>query len=232
MNNFSISKCVGGAWDLTTKHWIMCVVYLVILVLTSLISGSTSSANMLNNYENMTPEELMKAYAAMFNGSFYIRGIFAGTVQYVLYAGFYKMALNGYNGLPVNTTAYKLPVMTYVKFTVGILVYSILAGVGTLLCVIPGIIVAIRFLFVPFILLEEPETEFIDAFKKSWEMTAGRFWSLLWLLILILLINIVGFACCCVGFIFTMVMTVFMEVIAYYQLKDGQPAGNGFAEIA
>lgn len=220
MNNFSISKCMGGAWDLTTRHWILCIVFLVIAVITSLISGSTSSVSTFNSYENMTLEELLQAYADMFNGAFYIKTFIAAIVQYVLYAGFYKMALNGYNGMPVNTTAYNMPLSTYVKFACGMIVLKILILVGLALCVIPGIIIGVRLFLVPYILLDEPETEFIDAFKKSWAMTSGKFWSLFGLILLILLINIIGLACCCVGIIFAIVMGVFMEIIAYYQLKD------------
>lgn len=114
MNKISINKCVGGAWDLTTKNWIMCIIMLVTLVIVSFGSGSTSQTTVYNT-GNMTPEESLRMLKDTFSHSFGVFTLIAYIVQYAIYAGLYKMALNGYNGLKVDTTAYKMPIATYVK---------------------------------------------------------------------------------------------------------------------
>lgn len=227
MNKISINKCVGGAWDLTTKNWIMCIIVLVTSIVVSAISSLTAPTVDYNT-SGMTFEELINMYAEIISNSFGVFTLVAYIVQYIIYAGLYKMSLNAYNGQKADTSAYKMPLATYVKFIAACIAYCILVWVGLICCIIPGIIIGVRLMFTPFILLDEPETELTEAFKKSWVMTSGNFWSLFGLLIVALLINVVGFVCCCIGVIFTAVMAVFMMVIAYYQLKDnvndfGQP---------
>lgn len=219
MNDFSISKCISGAWDLTTKHWIMCVVMLVVCVLAYMFNGSMTPTG---DYENMTQEDLIRMCSELFTGKNLVAISLGMIVQYVLYAGLYKMAINGYNGTKVDTSAYSMPIVTYFKFILANIVYQILVVVGCCFCIIPGIIIAVRFFFVPYVVLDEPHTEFIDAFNKSWQMTKGHFFGILGLAILLLLINFVGVICCCIGVIFTEVLTIFASVIAYYQLKDNE----------
>jgi len=224
MNNISISKCVNGAWDLTTKHWIMCIILLVAGILVSIISTAFTPMVVIEK-PNMTPEEAL----AMLTGSLGLVNLIAYILQFAMYAGLYKMAINGYHGLKVDTTAYQLPFATYLKFTGASIVYGILVTIGCLFCIIPGIILAVRFVFATTILLDEPETEFIDAFKKSWTMTDGNFWNLFGLGVMAALINIAGVLCCCVGVFFTKIMEIFMVVIAYYALKNNLYTKNVMA---
>lgn len=223
MEKISISRCVSGAWDLTTKHWIMCIIVLVVGIVVSLVSQLTAPTVVYNTTGNMTPEEAQRMLSTVILNSFGASTLIGYIVQYAIYAGLYKMALNGYNGLKVDTSAYKMPLATYVKFIAANIVYGILVVIGLFLCVIPGIVIGIGFMFVPLIILDEPETEFIAAFKKSWHMACDNLWVLFLLGIVATLINFVGLICCCVGVIFTVVMSIFMMVIAYYALKDDAP---------
>lgn len=217
MNNFSITKCVSDAWDLSVKHWYMCFVVVVAVILSQLISGIGAPSVAIT--PDMAPEEIVEAYTAMFTGTFIATGLISIVVTYAIYAGMTKMAINGYNGEKVDTNAFKMPAGTYVKFVVGQLAFGILAWVGFLLCVIPGIIVMVRFVFAPIILIDEPETDIIEAFKKSWNMTSGNFWTLFGLGLMGILIYLVGIVCCCVGAFFSAVIMMFMEIIAYYYFK-------------
>ena len=219
MNNFSISRCIGGAWDLTTKHWKMCIYALVMGIVITIISN-TSMPNVAEPNSNMTLEDFKEFYLDFLKNINSTGIIIAEILQYVFYAGLYKMALNGYNGLSVDASAYKLPATTYVKLICAGIVGQILIAVGFFLFIIPSIIVAVRFLFVPYILLDEPQTDFIGAFKKSWEISRGHFWQLFGLGVLMTLIHLVGIACFYVGICFTMVLSLFALAIAYYHFKD------------
>lgn len=217
MNNFSITKCVGDAWDLAVKHWFMCIVVLVISIISSTISNIGITQPTIT--PDMAPDEIIEAYLSIYSGTGILTSLISTVVTYALYAGFTKMAMNGYNGLKVDTNAYKMPLSTYVKYVVGAIVYSLLVLIGGMLCLIPGIFVAVRFMFASFILLDEPETNVIEAFKKSWNMTAGNFWTLFGLGLMAILVLFVGLVCCCIGVIFSLVITYFMMTIAYYYFK-------------
>ena len=207
MNNFSITKCVSDAWDLAVKHWFLCIIVLVIGIVSSIISGIGSSSPVIT--PDMAPDEILEAYAAMFSGMGLVTYLISMIVSSVLYAGFIKMAMNGYNGEKVDTNAY----------IVGYVAYMVLFSAGLILCVVPGIFIGVRFMFVPVILLDEPETDVVEAFKKSWSMTSGNFWTLFGLSLMAILVLLVGLVCCCIGVIFSVVILYFMWIIAYYYFK-------------
>lgn len=221
MNKISISRCVSGAWDLTTKNWQICIVLLVVYV----ISMSIGAIGKMSTAAPNDIASMLDTWAKDMSGW----DLLSNILLYAAFAGICKMAINGYNGLKADLSAFRMPVTTYVRFVLGILAHSILTLIGTFLFIIPGIYIGVRLMFVPVILLDEPETGFVEAFKKSWAMTAGSFWNLFLLFIAVILINIVGAICCGVGLLFTGVMTLFMYVIAYYQLNDGNAAVTGDA---
>lgn len=217
MNNFSITKCVSDAWDLAVKHWFLCIIVLVIGIVSSIISGIGSSSPVVT--PDMDPDEVLRAYADMFSGVGLVTNLISMIVSSVLYAGFMKMAMNGYNGEKVDTNAYKMPFATYVKYIVGYVAYMVLFSAGLILCIVPGIFIGVRFMFVPVILLDESETDVVEAFRKSWSMTSGNFWTLFGLSLMAILLLLAGLVCCCIGVIFSVVILYFMWIIAYYYFK-------------
>jgi len=95
------------------------------------------------------------------------------------------------------------------------IVYLVIVTIGSFLCILPGIFLAVRFMFAPMIAINHPELTFSEAFTRSWQMTKGHFWKLLGLGILAVLINILGIICCCVGYLLTIVITYMMYGYAY-----------------
>lgn len=72
-----------------------------------------------------------------------------------------------------------------VNFAVGTLLYALISTIGLILFIVPGIYLAIRFSFFDFALVEE-ESGPISALKKSWDITRGYGWSLLFFMAILL----------------------------------------------
>jgi len=53
--------------------------------------------------------------------------------------------------------------------------------IGTLLFIVPGIILGAGLVMTDFVLKDDQEIGAIDAMKKSWELTNGHKWDLFWL---------------------------------------------------
>ena len=53
--------------------------------------------------------------------------------------------------------------------------------IGILLFIVPGIILCAGLIMTSFVLKDDPEIAYIDAMKKSWELTNGHKWDLIWL---------------------------------------------------
>jgi uncharacterized membrane protein len=78
------------------------------------------------------------------------------------------------------------------------IVASIAYVVGIMLCVVPGIIVAIGLSLYP-VLITDRQLGAIDSLKESWRLTTGHKVNLFIYGILIVLIMIAGFLACCLG---------------------------------
>lgn len=58
------------------------------------------------------------------------------------------------------------------------LLVSLAVGFGTLLLIVPGVIVALGFSMTFFIMIDEPDITGVDAIQASWEMMKGHKWEL------------------------------------------------------
>lgn len=103
---------------------------------------------------------------------------------------------------------------------------SILSGiaifVGLLLLVVPGIIAAILFTFIAYIVIEEGKGP-VDALKRSMEITKGSRWKLFQLGFVTLLLNIVGLLALVVG-LFVTIPVSFLAMTHAYRLLSRKTA--------
>jgi hypothetical protein len=80
----------------------------------------------------------------------------------------------------------------YLDIVLGGVLSIIFTVLGLILLIIPGIIVAIRLSFVPYLLFDK-EMKAMEAIKKSWKLTRGYSWKILGISLLGVLIFLVGF---------------------------------------
>lgn len=99
---------------------------------------------------------------------------------------------------------------------------SLLAGiaifVGFLLLIVPGIIVAILFAFVAYVVIEEGKGP-IDALKRSIELTRGSRFKLFQLGLAALFVNLLGLLALVVGLFVTVPLTFLTMAYAYRTLS-------------
>jgi uncharacterized membrane protein len=99
------------------------------------------------------------------------------------------------------------------------IIFGIATFIGFILCIIPGIIVAVVYHFYGYVLVENPSTGAIDSLKRSADITRGHRWELFGLFIVLILINIVGLIACLVGVIFTAGISAVAVAYAYRALN-------------
>jgi uncharacterized membrane protein len=107
-------------------------------------------------------------------------------------------------------------------YLVGAILVGLGVFVGTLLCIIPGVILAVMWQFFGYVIVEQPTTGPTDAMRRSVEITKGHRWPLFGLLVLLFLINLVGALLFGIGLIFTYGITAVTVAWAYKTLS-GQP---------
>lgn len=103
----------------------------------------------------------------------------------------------------------------YLDIVLASLIVFALVGVGFVMLIIPGIIIACRLAFVPYIVMDQ-KLEPMAALEKSWKMTRGHFWKIFLMAILSFLIIIGGIAVLFFG-VFISIMWIHAAFASLYQ---------------
>lgn len=133
--------------------------------------------------------------------------------------GYYKIMLNFYENKE-NTLATLFSQKTiFLKYFSANIIYFVMVALGTLLFIVPGIILAIMFGFYPYIMIEE-KTGIIDSFKRSASITSGYKWPLFGLQLILILANTVSARIFTPALLFTLPFISLTWVFAYRKLKQ------------
>jgi uncharacterized membrane protein len=105
------------------------------------------------------------------------------------------------------------------------LVIMIGVAAGMLLCIVPGIILALMWVFTSLV-LAETSLDFWPAMKASADLTAGYRWPLFCLLLACILVALAGLLVCSVGIFVAqpVILTAIALAYRFLQAKKAQPA--------
>lgn len=216
----SISEVLDKAWELTKKHGILlAVIYLVFTLV----------------YEGMAVATYPSGYwSAIFSGNTnavqeYSDQMGFSALTPVLWilsvafsAGFYRMILLiAKEEMPSPSfDAFKMEVMTYVKYFAVSLCLCVVVLLGFICFVLPGIYLGARLGFAQLYILENPNASIGEAFSVSWKMTEGNVLVIVGIGIVAGLISILGLLACCIGMYYTMVIGTFCIAVTYLTLRE------------
>jgi uncharacterized membrane protein len=112
--------------------------------------------------------------------------------------------------------------LCFVQLMLVWIVKSVLTVIGVLLCVIPGIYLAVVWsLALPLVI--DKRLDFWDAMELSRKEVQQRWWSMAWLLLICGLINVGGTLLCFIGIFFTLPLTVLAITYAYEDVFRAAP---------
>lgn len=228
MNSFSVSESISQGWELAKKHGLLLALFvLVIGIITSILNSFTLPSGFMEGYTKALtqndPDAMMQLLNSSSTSAASIIVSIIQTVVYVLFlAGFCATILKLTRGImaKVSLDGFKMSAMTYLKYFAVCVIVGLIVGIGTALCVIPGIFFAIRLAFAEWYILDHPEAGIGEAISASWKMTKGNFWSVFGLQLCEFGIILLGYLCCCIGVLFTVPFAMFVESCAYTTLHE------------
>lgn len=228
MNSFSVSESISQGWELAKKHGLLLALFvLVIGIITSILNSFTLPSGFMEGYTKAVtqndPDAMMQLLNSSSTSAASIIVSIIQTVVYVLFlAGFCATILKLTRGLmaKVSLDGFKMSAMTYLKYFAVCVIVGLIVGIGTALCVIPGIFFAIRLAFAEWYILDHPEAGIGEAISASWKMTKGNFWSVFGLQLCEFGIILLGYLCCCIGVLFAVPFAMFVESCAYTTLHE------------
>jgi uncharacterized membrane protein len=106
-------------------------------------------------------------------------------------------------------------------FMVG-LVGGILVAIGTLLCIIPGLYLALGYIFASFIVVSF-RLDFWQAMETSRRAVTENLVTMILFALVMIGINILGALACLVGLIISLPVSYCAAVVAFYMLFEEQP---------
>lgn len=239
--DFNISGIVSQAWELTKKHFPIFLLGIILLNTISYLPNMASDTMYLNsilkNGTIMTQEEIIESLSPAelmgMLGGYLLLGIAAALLYNYVSIAYSRMLYRTIHGeKPDLTAALKGAYKGYWPYIGTYLLVTIVVSVGACCCIIPGIYLSVRLLFVPYLKAIHPEKSLGECFSQSWEMTKDHFWDLFLLGIVAVLIALAGFLLCCVGVLFTSVIYYFIYGVAYEQLAPSSPEEAAIEEAA
>ncbi|MDD5543851.1 MAG: zinc-ribbon domain-containing protein [Acidobacteriia bacterium] len=115
------------------------------------------------------------------------------------------------------------------NFFVAALVASILIAIftfiGTLFCIIPGLVLAAMYMFT-YLFIIDKRMDFWPAMQASHSIVRNDYFGFTLFLIAVVLLNIVGLVCCLVGVLATMPILYAAVTVAYKEIVGFEPNPN------
>lgn len=204
MNTFSIGEAIRFGWDTFKKRPALLI---GVTLFIAIISGVLSS---------MMPDKGAELGSLTLLS---LAGIFVSIVgQILLKMGTVNFQLKAHDN--VSTVAFSEmwapdPLWKYIGAAI---LTAILVVIGFILLIIPGIYLALRFMFVPYIVMDRKLSPF-DALKESSRITHGRKWTLLLFVITLIGLNILGAIALLIGLLVTIPVTMLALAHAYRTLE-------------
>lgn len=147
-------------------------------------------------------------------------------INTVIGMGFIKIALKLTDNMKVEVGDLFSSIHLFFKYLIGTLLVTIIVLIGIILLIVPGIIFALKYQYVPYLIIDKGLGP-IEAFKKSGTITFGAKNDLFVLWFVLGLMNIAGLLCLIIGLFATIPTTMIAMAYVYRKLQlqaDAQAA--------
>ncbi len=229
---FNIGDAFGWAWNKFSKNAVpLILATLVFGVLIGVISAIFQSLAVAVSPDTVTTYD---SYESGFDFSYGVAlgpaGIAISLLSYVVLLVVGAAVTSAYlggvfdiaNGQQVTVGSFFKPRRIGAFIVVSLLV-GFLTAIGSLLCVLPGLLVTIFLLFSTLALLDRNLAP-VDALKFSFELVKNNFVQVLLLWLVSIVTIVVGALLCGVGLLVAAPVVVLLEVYAYRKLSGGDVA--------
>jgi uncharacterized membrane protein len=99
-------------------------------------------------------------------------------------------------------------------------IYGVAVLLGTILLIVPGVYIAVRFKFFPYIVIENENASIKDLIRMTYKLSTGHFWPLFFFLAIAAVLNVLGSLLFVIGLVVTVPVTVFASAYMYSRLKE------------
>ena len=190
---------IGQAWGLVRSQlgtWVGAL--LIVMLISGAVSSPLSFYNSYNSYDPGGPKPPTSGQALL--GA--INGLLSGAVGAFFAGGLWKMALKQIRGEAIGVGDVFTGGSTFLPVWGATLLIGLGTGVGTLFCIVPGLLLAALWQFtIP--LIVEKGLGVTDALSASWRAAQPYMWSILGYVLVSGIIASLGVVLCFIGVVVT-----------------------------
>ena len=214
-------EVISTSWEIYKSEMGICIGGVIVAgIINAVASAPSTILQEMMNGGAFGQEAMIIAAAAWF--VLYILGI---AVQLYMTLGVNILLLNVVRGQGAEIGDLFKGGPYFLRMLGSSFLFGLAVGVGTILCIVPGIIVALMFWPYAYLLVDK-DPPGIDCLSRAKEITENN-WGAVFLIGLVSFgINLLGLAACCVGLIFTAPLTTLMMAVAYCRMT-GQRTTEG-----
>jgi uncharacterized membrane protein len=143
-------------------------------------------------------------------------------IQGALIAGFHIFTMKKLMGRQSQLDDLFKGFLFFINALVASLLIGLLVFCGTLLCIIPGLVIAAMYKFT-FLFIVDKRMEFWPAMQASHAVVKSDYFGFTLFLVLAFLVNVLGFLCLVVGLLVTIPATFAAITIAYKEIVGFEP---------
>ena len=208
---------IGQSWELLKPQIGMWIVAMLIYVA---VSGAFNGISTILRAAGGNEPSFIISFLSL------LISVLSTFVGFLIAAGLMKMAIHHVRTGQAEIA--KLFDITDViaPILIGGIVYSLAVGVGFLLLIIPGVIMALGFsMYTP--LIVDQKANAIESIKRSWEVCKPHLGALFLLFLVLGLVNIAGVCACGIGLFVTFPLSQLAIALTYRNLFGVQSQASG-----
>jgi len=218
---FAVGEAVSYGWRKVTSNlgpWILvALIFIAVNVAWNLVTGGFDQ---FTDAYDFGDTNLAAVTGITFTSV--LLSVVGTVISYLVTAFFTRGALDESTGRRPDVAAF-FRIGNVVNVLLAALIVGVLTSVGLVLCILPGIAVAIFSAFVYYFTLDQGQ-DAITAVRSSWSLVAKNFGSVFLLLLALLGINLLGAIPFGLGLFVTIPLSYVAVAFAYRRLVGQQPA--------
>lgn len=218
-HSFSIDSAIQFGWDKMRKNFGFFVAFILITgVIKALTDPNILTVSKDIDLSHSFWEQLkMMAFESGAESQGWGFTILSWITRALLSIATIKVALLIHDDKKVTWEDIRESFERFPSYVVGTLVYGLIVVLGLILFILPGIYLAIRLQYVPYLIIDKNMRP-LDAISESYAITQGNTFNLAFLGVVIGVINIVGALCLLVGLFATVPTGLVAMAYAYRKL--------------
>jgi uncharacterized membrane protein len=208
-----VFECYGYGWRQLWKNFLELFVVFLIFNFSSQFMGIFFIPMYFMGFLEDKPEFLIFLFATLG-----VAGTFSAAFMFLVIKpmqfGIAYLNLKASRGEKLEIKEMFTPFKDFWNVVLAGFLTTLIVGFGSVFLIVPGIILACKLIFVPYIVMDKKMSA-TDAIKESWNMTDGHAWRVFGMALLAFPIIIAGYICLFVG-VFISIMWLYITYASMY----------------